>query len=300
MIQTDQQHRYLQKLGTLGYPSNITRPDLAFAASRLARYSKGPSSSHERQVNHSLRYGYLTRDLSIRFSRDQASLIAAADSSFADDPDTRRSSQGYIFILFGGAVVWKASRQPTVSTSTTEAELLALAEATKERIALGRQLEELGIRLPGPAVMWCDNLQTVRLAMSQTPRLQTRLRHVDIQGSWLREVCSSGQIEVRWISTKQMPADGLTKSLTRQAHEDWIKLINLQPRPDSNHKPTHGAGTSDIEGNQPANLTSNHYPGLAEKVMSYLMAGLSLDKSREKAAASDSSRLIDTGKASSL
>lgn len=36
------------------------------------------------------------------------------------------SSQGYIFYLFGGPLLWKATRQATVTTSTTEAELLVL------------------------------------------------------------------------------------------------------------------------------------------------------------------------------
>lgn len=58
-------------------------------------------------------------------------LSCSTDASFADDIETRKSSQGFIFKLFGGPVLWKSSRQATVTTSTTEAELLALNNATR-------------------------------------------------------------------------------------------------------------------------------------------------------------------------
>ena len=52
---------------------------------------------------------------------------AFSDAAFAD-LDTR-SSEGYLFKLFGGPVDWRAIRQDSVTTSATEAELLALSHA---------------------------------------------------------------------------------------------------------------------------------------------------------------------------
>ena len=37
-------------------------------------------------------------------------------------------------MLFGGAIDWRASKQKTVTTSSTEAELLALSNAASEMI----------------------------------------------------------------------------------------------------------------------------------------------------------------------
>ncbi|KOS36072.1 hypothetical protein ACN38_g13245 [Penicillium nordicum] len=54
----------------------------------------------------------------------------ASDALFGDNKD-RKSSEGYICKLYGGPIDWKASKQKTVTTSTTEAELLALVEAGK-------------------------------------------------------------------------------------------------------------------------------------------------------------------------
>ncbi|QSS48835.1 hypothetical protein I7I53_08967 [Histoplasma capsulatum var. duboisii H88] len=58
---------------------------------------------------------------------------AASDASFVDNSD-KISTEGYIFKLFEGPVDWKSKRQRIVTTSTTEAELLAISQAGKESI----------------------------------------------------------------------------------------------------------------------------------------------------------------------
>jgi hypothetical protein len=55
----------------------------------------------------------------------------ASNAAYADNLDCK-SSKGYIFSLFGGPINWKAGKQKTVTTSMTEAELLALLRAAKE------------------------------------------------------------------------------------------------------------------------------------------------------------------------
>jgi len=47
--------------------------------------------------------------------------------------------------LFGGLIAWRANKQGTVTTSTTEAELLALSQAAKESLFVSRLLQELDI-----------------------------------------------------------------------------------------------------------------------------------------------------------
>lgn len=54
----------------------------------------------------------------------------SSDASYGDNGD-RTSSAGYIYQIFGGPVDWKATRQRTVTISTTEAELLGLLDAGK-------------------------------------------------------------------------------------------------------------------------------------------------------------------------
>ena len=57
-----------------------------------------------------------------------------SDAVYADDKETRQSSFGFCLQLFGGVVHYKATKQKTVITSLTEAELLALSSIAKEFI----------------------------------------------------------------------------------------------------------------------------------------------------------------------
>ena len=43
-----------------------------------------------------------------------------SDAAYADDPETRKSTEAYLFKLLGGAIDWTSRKQRTVTTSTTE------------------------------------------------------------------------------------------------------------------------------------------------------------------------------------
>jgi hypothetical protein len=107
--------------------------------------------------------------------------MIASDASYADDIDTRRSSQGYVMSLFGGPVIWRAARQSTVTTSTTEAKLLAVEHTAKETLALQRFFKDIKLDLGELWTIFCDNQQTIRLIVGENERITTKLRHVDIQ-----------------------------------------------------------------------------------------------------------------------
>jgi len=133
--------------------------------------------------------------------------------------------------LFGGPVFWKSVKQPTVATSTTEAELLALSAGSKELLAVERLLHQIGLQIPGDAMhsITCDNLQTVRLVRDESPKVSTRLRHVDIQQHWLREAHQRKDIITKWVPSKDMAADGLTKPLPPQRHSVWVRdVLNMR------------------------------------------------------------------------
>ena len=89
--------------------------------------------------------------------------------------------------LFSGLVGWRANKQNTVTTSITEAELLALVQATKEGLFVSRLLAELTIKLDNHHItVQYNNTQTIRLVTTEIATLQTKLRHLDIHSYWLR------------------------------------------------------------------------------------------------------------------
>jgi hypothetical protein len=150
----------------------------------------------------------------------------SSDASFADNPD-RKSSHGFLFKLFKGPIAWMSKKQTHVSTSTTQAELIAVSEAAKELIWWTRLFKSVELDLHEDPTIGCDNLQTVRLLNSSAPKLITKLKHVDILGHWLREQVGLKTIQVEWVPTGQMPADGFTKALPKQKHDVFIRQLNL-------------------------------------------------------------------------
>lgn len=84
----------------------------------------------------------------------------ASDASFADNTVDQKSSLAYVMRLLGGTIGWRANKQATVTTSTTEAELLSLAQAAKETLFQRRLLEDLRILL---TERYCYFVTTSRL-----------------------------------------------------------------------------------------------------------------------------------------
>ena len=120
-------------VGSIGFAAIMTRPDIAFAHQILFQWLTKPERSHVIAAEQTISYLYGTRYHSIEFdgSCDPKYVFrAASDASFADNIG-RKSSQGFIFTLFGGLIDWSARKQRIVTTSTTEAELVALSEAAK-------------------------------------------------------------------------------------------------------------------------------------------------------------------------
>ena len=49
-------NQYQHKIGSILYTAVITRPDIAFAASRLARFNTNPSEAHYTEADRVIRY----------------------------------------------------------------------------------------------------------------------------------------------------------------------------------------------------------------------------------------------------
>ena len=225
----DQIYAYQQRIGSLTFAATTTRPDIAFACSRLAQHLQNPSPKHTQLANQVLAYLLNTKTLSIKYCDHPATPIftPSSDAAFADDQQTRKSSFGYLFQLYGGPIDWKASKQITVTTSSTEAELLALSETARQCIWWMNFFRHIQFDLSDRTPIRCDNQQTLGLVNNEMPRLSTRLKHIEVHDSWLRQEIQTGNISTVWVSTNDMAADGFTKILPYQKHQHFIDLLHL-------------------------------------------------------------------------
>ncbi|CAI7866456.1 unnamed protein product [Closterium sp. NIES-53] len=89
--------------------------------------------------------------------RQDIVLTGHCDSSYVDDAEMHRSTQGYCFSLGSGAILWRFTRSSSILTSTAEAEMYTRAIAAQELRWLTFLLIDLGER-PSPApTLFTDN-----------------------------------------------------------------------------------------------------------------------------------------------
>ena len=81
-----------------------------------------------------LRYLRRTKDVFLVYGGLELKLEGYTNSSFQSDPDDSKSTSGHVFILYGGAVSWKSTKQPTIANLVTEVEYITTSEATKEAV----------------------------------------------------------------------------------------------------------------------------------------------------------------------
>ena len=149
--------------------------------------------------------------LSFRPKDDVNALVGYSDADYAADLDTRRSTTGYIFMINGCTISWSSKRQQTVSVSTTEAEFVAAAEATKEAIWLRKLLSDVGHVCDGPTLLNVDNQSAIKL--SRNPEFHRRSKHIDVRHSFICEKLEENVIDTKYVNTENQYADVLTKAL---------------------------------------------------------------------------------------
>src|SRR5271156_4981851 len=128
-------YAYQQRVGSMNFNVVITRPDISKTMSKLLEFLQNPSPIHLAAADQTLEYLVGTKYLAIEFNRNQQDkriFITLSNSAFVDDLETCNSLYGFCFSLFGRVIYYKAVKGSTVTTSSTEAELLALSLTARE------------------------------------------------------------------------------------------------------------------------------------------------------------------------
>jgi len=218
---------YRQAIGSLIYLVTGSRPDIAFAVSRLSKYLENPLQSHWVAVKRVFRYLAGTRTHAIHYDGSRGIEVEGySDSDYAGCIETRKSTSGYIFLIAGGAVSWKSKKQTNTATSTCEAEYMACCSAAKEAVWLSRLLADIrSLQKPEPISIGIDNAGTIYL--SDNPAINERSKHIDVQYHFVRECVELNKIKLQHCSTDDQLADSLTKPLERIKHSRFTKLQGL-------------------------------------------------------------------------
>ncbi|CAI7854166.1 unnamed protein product [Closterium sp. NIES-54] len=173
-----EEEEYQQKVSSLQLAATTTRPDIAFACSKLGSGLTVRSDQHWRDV----------------------------DCCFAYLADTPRAANVFIY---GGAVVsWSSQRIKCATLSSTESEYVAATEARKEGRRLRYLLAEfrlLDARIP--TVLRVENKSAITVAKGLG--LEGNLKHME----QLQHMVKLGKFVLWYIPTTEQSADFLTKAL---------------------------------------------------------------------------------------
>ena len=97
---------YASCVGCLMYAMIATHLDIAFAIGAVSRYMSNPRKKHWEAVKGILRYLSGTKCMCICFGKSNNGVLGYTDSDYAGNSDNRKSTTGYIFTLYGGAISW--------------------------------------------------------------------------------------------------------------------------------------------------------------------------------------------------
>ncbi|KMQ91353.1 opie2a pol protein [Lasius niger] len=206
--------------------------NVAHAASLLSQFNDCFAKAHWVVAKRVLRYLKGTANFGNTYKYGEDDFQGFVDADWAGSIHDRRSFTGYAFVINGGCISWYSKKQRTVALSSTEAEYMALDEAAKEAVYLRRLLRELGINT-GKVTLSNDNLRAQRLATN--PVFHARTKHIDIRHHLVREIVDAGLIRLEHVASEEMPADVLTKALTKPKHGTCIRLLELSRVPGTDH-----------------------------------------------------------------
>ena len=137
---------------------------------------------------------------------------------------------GYLMVLNGGPISWKASRQGDKGGVFVRAvvrrssSLQRASQAGQEVLYLRALLKGFAYLQHGPTEIWGDNAYCI--LVSENPANRERSRHVDVRVHFLRDMVRDGSAKLIKCAGTQNVADALAKSLPRPAfhkHREFLK-----------------------------------------------------------------------------
>ncbi|GJU90938.1 retrovirus-related pol polyprotein from transposon TNT 1-94 [Tanacetum coccineum] len=191
------QLEYSRIIGMLMYLMTSTRPDLAYAISRLIRHP--------------------------------AVIEGYSDANWISDIKDSRSTSGYVFTLGGAAISWKSSKQTVIAKSTMESEFITLDNCEEEAEWLRQFVEDIP-RWPKPVTsisIHCDSQSAIDRA--QSTMYNGKSRHIRRRHNSIQQLLSTGVISIDYVASKNNIADPFTKGLNRELVSKSSKGIGLKP-----------------------------------------------------------------------
>ena len=210
---------YHAMVGSILWLANMTRPELAYAASQLAKFVSNPGRVHYDAAVRTILYlsGSMDRVFLIKPSAS-VPLTICTDSNW----DVRFSCCGGILHYLGTPFAWFAKTQRSVSLSSAEAEFFGAMLAAREGQFARELLTDLSRPCFGPTIIFTDSKSCVDLSVEAVAFKKTK--HILRAAEYLRDLVLRDVFTLKHVPGTDNPADVMTKALPRGT---FLKVIDL-------------------------------------------------------------------------
>ncbi|GJX98381.1 hypothetical protein Tco_0355400, partial [Tanacetum coccineum] len=150
-------------------------------------------------------------------------------AGYLTDADDHKSQTGYIFVLNGGVVDWKSTKQSIFATSYAEADYIAALDAYKQKVWIRKFISRLGVvpTIEEPINMYCDNTRAITIANESG--ITKGARHYRAKVHYLNEVIEFSDVKIEKVHIDDNLADPFTKALPFPKHSVHTKNIGMLP-----------------------------------------------------------------------
>ena len=212
---------YMAIVGGLLWLANMSRPDLAYAASQLSRFMTNPGATHFHAAVRALIYLRGSKDRVLHFAPNpKMSFVTFVDSNW----EAKYSCSGALFFFYGCPIQWFSKMQRSVSLSSAEAEYFGAMLTAKDLIFIRDLITDLGILLNGPSIVYSDSKSAVDMAFD--PVAFKKTEHILRAGAFLRDLVAKQVLTLKHVKGHQMVADILTKPCPRNQFHRILQLLD--------------------------------------------------------------------------
>jgi hypothetical protein len=207
---------YREPNGALLYLAMTTRPDILFSVNCFGQLQEQPTVAAWSGLKRVLRYLKGTLELKLFFpkcSNDDIVISLYVDADWGANLRDRKSISGYILMLNSCPIIWNVKKQTSIALSSTEAEILALAQAIQNLLIVYNLTKEILGCKEIKMIIYEDNQSAIKAVLNENNC--ARLKHLDIKLKYIREIIKTNAISVEYISTEDQLADLFTKSLPK-------------------------------------------------------------------------------------
>ncbi|CAI5776558.1 effector 161-like [Podarcis lilfordi] len=213
---------YHSAIGKLNFIQRISRPDITYAFHFLAKFVEKPTTQCFSALKRVVMYLKHTKHYRLQFTSSiDKGFEIFCDASHAVEQNNCRGVSGMVFCYNGCPFEWKSQTQTIICLSTTERELCACIQATRDVEWYLQVFADLQMQVTLPVKVYLDSQSGLAVLSSETNTQRTRVLRLRLQ--FVKKLIADEMIVFQYVPGDYQIADIFTKALPKVTHERHVQ-----------------------------------------------------------------------------